>query len=1174
MRDVFTKSVCCLGCSLFLTQSLFSQQNLRNVPYSTTDDSLASLREDFSQPSPKQRPETWFHLIGGNVDQGFLTSDLEAVEGAGFQGIHLFHGRGRAWPGVKPQIQTLSPTWDSLISHVADETERLGLRFTMQNCPGWAMSGGPWITPDKAMRHLVASRTETAGGQPVSLALPVPQPSEEEWRDYQDVAVLAFPTPEGDTAQFLSPRSIRSSNPDLPWDGLLAGEKDVQVELPASGEETWVEFEFDQGTSLRSVELPPVEVLMARRNFIPETSITVQASADSADSADSEWQDLITHEVPYANWQDRQLGQPFVLAVPESKAKRYRLVFRNNHAMAFPFLRLSSLARVHDWRAQAGLALRKIFREGQPEPAPKTVVDPANILDLSEHFQSDGQLTWTPPPGRWTILRLGHVNTGTKNKPAPPEATGFECNKFAPEAAELHFKSYIGRVSAEGGPADGGRLQGMLIDSWECYTQSWTPRMEQEFEQRRGYALRPWLPALSGYVMGDRFTTERFLRDWRLTISDLLVENYFGRLGELARERGMQLYFETAIGDVSPGDILRYQSKADIPMCEFWQPNDPHWGGYEAKPVHPTVSAAHIYGKNRIAAEAFTNVDHDWSDHPFTLKHMADRNFALGINHLVFHTYTHNPLDKVPGTSFGNRIGSPFIRGQTWWKHMPLFTDYLSRCQTLLQQGNPVADVLWYLGDDLNHRPRQDEPFPEGYDFDYLNQDVLLNRLEVVDGKLRSPEGLTWEVLWLPEQHCQRLTPETLARLLELIEAGATVVGGPPRQNPSLVNGAEADQRFESLVKTLWQGKESGDRAIQKGRLLWGLDLGSALESLAIEPDVRGLRPLSWNHRRAGEKDIYFITADRATALDATVDFRATGSAEFWDPLHNTVTPVTVFATEEGRTRIPIQLPAAGSVFVIFREGEAAPGITRIAHEGQTLVDANDLARKDEGAPYPHIGLQKSELNQPWVNPAQPKFEVTDQGSSVLAYAPGSYEITMSDGTSHSFESTASTQSLEGPWQLTFPKKWVVENQLEIASPKSWTLFDDPEVRAFSGSANYETTFQFEKLKDDQRAILDLGRVANIARIRLNGKDLATLWAPPFQIDLSAHLQEGENQLEIEVTNTWHNRLVHDASLPAKERRTWTYSGPKPDSEPKPAGLLGPVSIHLAENKSLTKETE
>ncbi len=730
----------------------------------------------FAAPPAAYHPETWFHLIGGNVSKPGLTADLEAIAGAGIAGIQLFHGSGSAWPGVAPQIQTLSPAWDGMIAHVADETKRLGLRFTMQNCPGWAMSGGPWITPDKAMRHLIWSRTEVRGGAEVAVALARPQPSAEVWRDYRDVAVMAFPTPADDDGRPLAPVSVRSNRPKLPWAEVVAGQPNAKLRIEPGAEPAWLEVTFAESTLLRSLELPPTEVLLVRRIFDPAAAIRVQASTVGG------WVDVARREIPRGNWQDRTWDErPLVLALPDHPARTFRLTFENQTPLELPYLRLSSAARIHDWQGQAGYVLRSLDRSPPPIQDRAAWVAGKDVLDLSRFVGAEGKLTWTAPAGAWTVLRFGHVNTGAKNKPAPPEATGFECDKFSPAGAEQHFAGYIGRVSAPGGPADGGRLQGMLIDSWECYTQSWTPAMETEFAARRGYALRAWLPALAGWVVGDHLTSERFLRDWRATISDLLVDNYFGRLAALARARGMKLSFEAAAGDVSPGDILQYYSKADIPMCEFWQPNDPHGGGLETKPIAPATSAGHVYGKPVIAAEAFTSAPLRWDEHPFMLKHMADLNYTRGVNHLVFHTYTHNPrLDVVPGTSFGSRIGTPFLRGQTWWRHMPLFTTYLARCEYLLQQGQPVADVLWYLGDDLDHKPRSDEPFPAGYHFDYVNADVLQHRLNVVGGELRIPEGAAWKVLWLPPAHCQRLTVATLGRLRLLLQQGATVIGDPP----------------------------------------------------------------------------------------------------------------------------------------------------------------------------------------------------------------------------------------------------------------------------------------------------------------------------------------------------------------------------------------------------------
>ena len=408
--------------------------------------------------------------------------------------------------------------------------------------------------------------------------------------------------------------------------------------------------------------------------------------------------------------------------------------------------------------------------------------------------------------------------------------------------------------------------------------------------------------------------------------------------------------------------------------------------------THPTTSAAHVYGKPLIAAEAFTNVGIRWDEHPFTLKHQADRHFALGINHLIFHTYTHNPdPNVVPGTSFGSRIGTPFLRGQTWWKHMPLFTEYLARCALMLQQGQPVSDVLWYLGDDLDHKPRQDSPFPSGYQFDYLNFDALVHRIRVVDGRLQTEDNTTWKVLWLPTAQCRRLTPATIGHIKELLHDGATVVGEAPAMNPSLSGGS-----IDGLVHELWgeTPAESGDRRVGKGRLLWGHDLGTTLDGLGIQPDVSGTPSSRWCHRTTGQSEIYFITADRATPLQANLSFRAEGTPEFWDPMTGTVTPVSVYHQARGRTRIPVDLPAAGSMFVVFREvshheSRAGLSVVRVERDGRILADASDRERIDHSTAYPSFGLTPDDVLQPWVEPTPLRYAIV--GNDLLAWANGTY---------------------------------------------------------------------------------------------------------------------------------------------------------------------------------------
>jgi hypothetical protein len=706
----------------------------------------------------------------------------------------------------------------------------------------------------------------------------------------------------------------------------------------------------------------------------------------------------------------------------------------------------------------------------------------------------------------------------------------------------------------------------MLIDSWECYTQTWTRDMEKEFTKRRGYLLRHWLPALAGWVVDDHLTSERFLRDWRATISDLLVENYFGRLAELGHQQDLKLSFETAIGDVSPGDILQYFSKADIPMCEFWQPNDPHWGGFEAKPIHPTVSAAHIYGKPLIAAEAFTNVGIRWNEHPFMLKQKADQHFALGINHLVFHTYTHNPRqDLVPGTSFGSRIGTPFLRGQTWWKFMPQFTDYLSRCQFLLQQGQSVRDILWYLGDDLDHKPRQDNPFPSGYQFDYLNFDALTNRIRVENGQLYTPEGTSWQILWLPETTCKRLMPSTLKTIMELLKGGATVIGPPPQQNPTLVGRPEADAEFNLLVKELWGNNSAkrGNRKIGKGRLIWGDDLESTLLDLGITPDVTGTRSASWCHRRTDKTDIYFISADRQSALNANLSFRALGQPEFWNPMTGATNPLSVLYQEGNHTLIPVELPAAGSTFILFRDHDSVADYVKIDYDGNTLIDATDRTKVDQGDPYPNFGLGVDDILQPWIDPAPLNATFNHADQHLIAWRDGLYTITRKDqsNVSVTIRGTSSTP-LTTDWTLAFPPGWDAPSVLELPNLKPWSALHDLGSRSFSGTAVYNKTFRLDSVKTSGRYILDLGQVAHIAEISVNGKMAATLWGPPFRVDITPYVEVGSNQLTVKVTNTWYNRLIYDAGLPEKERKTWTIHSPGTDAIMEASGLIGPVVLH------------
>lgn len=916
-----------LLCALFILVSLANAQVTIKpmVPSKEELDHPFGKADEgsFLAPPKIYHPETWFHFIGGNVSKEGITRDLEAIAKAGFSGIHLFHGQfGGAWPGVDPQITCLSPSWDDAVRHAALECKRLGLSFFMNNTPGWATAGGPWIKPENAMRNLIWSRTDVKGGKRLIQDFALPEPNKEEWRDYRDITVLAFPTPAGDSGKPLEPQSIKSDT-DVNWKPYFEGRvKDAVHLLPSSaGKPHWIEVSFPENVLLRSVEFSSIQEFNHAWNYEPGVKVDIQAVL-----ANGQTKDILNVDMPQANWQD---DQTITLACSEMPGiKKYRISIQNKHNMSLFSLRLFSAARKNSWESEAAWTLRSILRTGQnPKQSAAAFIDPAKVLDLSAKMDKSGKLNWLAPRGNWTILRFGHVNAGKENGPAPKEATGWEANKLSKSGADAHFAAYIGRLSGKNGPVGDGLLNGMLMDSWECHPQSWTPDMENEFKRVSHYSPHLWLPALLGYVVKDHASTGRFLTDWRRTVSDLYTNNFYGEMAALAHKNGLNFTYETACGDDLPGDILEYFKFADVPMTEFWQPMTPNFvGSLNFKPIKPTVSAARMYGKPRIAAESFTSFNLTFDEHFEMLREVANVNAQQGVSHFVFHTYTHNPQTPFlpPGTSFGSGIGTPFLRGQTWWKYMPDFINYLARCNYMLERGKPVSDVLWYLGDEINHKPDQNAAFPEGFKYDYCNPDVLVNRLQVKNGLLVTPEGISYQVLWLPD--AQNMLPETLEKIYALVRNGATIIGNAPEGIATLSGGIAAKQHFDALVSSIWGSRTTGVHKVGRGRVISGITLAGALSDLKLKPDVIDGGAL-WTHRQVKGADWYFISAPKDKGFNGELSFRTNGSVELWDPVTGAVKPIFSRKVDD-RTIVKLDLLKSNSCFLVFKNGEPAVNVT------------------------------------------------------------------------------------------------------------------------------------------------------------------------------------------------------------------------------------------------------
>lgn len=1028
-------------------QFLPSQEVLRR-PFGDADVAM------FAAPERIFYPEIWIDCLCGNMSEEGILADLEAIKAAGFSGVQMFFGnRGGAWPGVE-QMRVLSPRWDSFVRYSAEQAHRLGLRFTLQNCPGWAMAGGPWITPDKAMRHLTSSRVTVEGGE-VDVTLPMPSSTAEEWRDYRDLFVLAFHTPEGDSADGgeLIPRSI--SPVAL---GTLPKTDAVHPHV--------FEIEMPDAATVRSVEFSSVQ--LANHEFSFEPGISGRMEAVYPDGSvrlmwEAEW--------PQSNWEE---VIPLSIACTEVPATtKYRLSIANVHGeMNLRSLRFFSAARKTGWESEAGWCLRSIMRDDSVQ-SPESFV--GEVVDLTGKMSPEGRLCTTLGPGQWTILRFGDVNTGKKNAPAVPEATGFECDKLSYVGADTHFAGYIGKFVD--GPLH-GLLDGMLMDSWECDTQTWTDRMEDEFKRVAGYDLRPWLPALMGYVVGDKDRTVRFLRDWRATLNDLVVNKFYGRMAEHAHSRGLSVTYETACGDVFPGDIMEYFKWADIPMCEFWM-HEPYTGiaTLNYKPVKPTASAGRLYGKPRVAVEAYTSSQQTWDEQLSLLRDTGNKHLVEGATYFIYQAYTHNPRPDVlvPGSSFGDAIGTPFLRAQTWWRHMRDFNDCQARMSFLLERGRSVSDVLWYLGDEIDHKPDQEPPFPAGHKYDYCNPDVLLHRLSVKDGRLVTPEGLAYEVLWLPQT--ERMLPETLEKIREFARAGVTVVGERPRALATLKDEAHSRERFDRAVADLWDGGLVIDRSLQE-----------VLDSRGIAPDLLG-GDVMWLHRQVEGADWYFVCAPKGGTFEGSVSLRTTGAVELWDPLTGEIS-VPEVSVKDGRTEVALSLQRSQSTFVVVR------------HDC-------DQARPEKLSPAGEIAV-------------------------------------------------------EGPWTVSIPSGWGLDSPVAIPSLAFIQDIDIPaEAKAFSGTMSYTTTFKLPAAARRSRCVLRLGRVEQIAKVFVNGTPMRPLWTAPYEIDVTDAVRKGVNNLEIQVTNTWYNRLAYDSALPGEARKTWTTNWPAAGSPLRASGLQGPVTIEI-----------
>ncbi|MDR3246845.1 MAG: glycosyl hydrolase [Prevotellaceae bacterium] len=752
-----------------------------------------------------------------------------------------------------------------------------------------------------------------------------------------------------------------------------------------------------------------------------------------------------------------------------------------------------------------------------------TAINRQDIKDLTALLRPDGTLEWDAPTGKWTVMRFGRRNNGAATRPAPLPGVGFEADKFDTVAMQAHLDNFTEKLFKHVGfthanPNSGG-LQMLHMDSWEMGAQNWTKNFREEFTRRRGYDPQPFYPVYAGLLVQNREVSERFMWDLRQTAQELVVEFHAGFVRRYANKYGLTLSIQPY--DLNPTSDLELAVAADIPAAEFWSQGEWFRGAFNTSwSAAEASSAAHLIGQPVVPAESFTSAFDAWRQHPATVKNQGDWAFASGINRLMYHTFQHQPLtdNMRPGMTMGI-YGVHWDRNQTWWYLSDAYHRYVARCQYLLQQGRTVADVLYLVPESAPHVFRAPDsaydgsvelPDRKGYSFD-ASPPSLLYQASVQDGCIVFPSGARYKLLALP--YWETMTPALLKKITGLVFDGATVIGLPPVKSPSLSNYPACDNEVLALSKELWgvetaeSTKEIVTKPYGKGKIIFG-------ELLKTEAD--NLYPP------------YHITAG---ILDKTMspDFETTGQIRY---THRTTDDCEIYFVAN-------RDDAVQQAEVTFRVSGLQP----------ELWNPNT----GERCPLPEFAEKNGRIAIPLLfEPYQSYFIVFRDGKPAATKEK------------KNFPHYKSLMALEKPWEVSFDPKWGGPAKTVFEQLSDWSLNDDPGIRYYSGTAFYKQSFELPDAKKKQ-LYLDLGKVKNIARVVLNGKDIGTVWTSPWRVDISSAVKTGQNELSIEVVNLWANRLIGDKQLPddgsVKPFTHTTYDHYRKESSLFESGLIGPVVI-------------
>ncbi|WP_346238570.1 glycosyl hydrolase [Niabella insulamsoli] len=1095
-----------------------------------------SLTQIFDTPPASAKPWVLWYWMHAAVSKEGITADLEGMKKVGIAGAYLvciFDTTSKI-PYPDPARQ-LSPQWWSLVNHAMKECKRLDLKLAFHVSDGFALAGGPWINPEQSMQKLVWTKTYVKAGNADDIKLEQPETNE---GFYKDVAAFAYPA---NSANAFSETVL------VPTVSTSTGEKAQYLAFRGGGSSTfrsdvscWIQYKYGRPFTLRSLTIKTnSKVYQAQRLIV--------LASDNGFQFDT----IMRLQPPRHGWQDTD--EDYTFSIPATTARYFRFVYDKtgteagsedldgakwNPALKVKGIYLSDEPVINQIEAKNGSIWRVAQNTNSTMLDDSSAVPFHQIIDLTSKLDRSGKLNWKPDSGNWVVVRIGHTSTGHTNATGGA-AKGLECDKFDPKAIQLQFDNWFGKAFEKTDPGLAKEvLKIFYIDSWEAGSQNWSKTFEKEFKKRRGYDLRPYLLVMTGVPVDNAVTSEQILHDVRETIAELINDVFYKTLRKLADKKQLKFTAENVAPTMVSDGLLHFKT-VDYPTGEFWLNSPTH---DKPNDMLDAISAAHIYGKNIIQAESYTSLKIDWSEHPGSLKAVGDRNYAMGINRTIFHVNTHNPwIDRKPGMTLGS-IGLFYQRDQTWYLQSKAWIDYITRVSALLQQGRPVADMAVFIGEEVPRRSvlpdRLVNVLPGIFGAERVASEK--ERLENKGQPQRSiPEGVKHSANmadledWTDALHGYKydcFNPDVLmtAKVSDgavVFASGASykilVFPGKTLMNP---NGGLMSL---AVAQKILQLRKEGATII--------MDTSAIHHAIGFHQNEAQLRKI-WREILTESKGRLMATPYREA------DFSSIGVSRDLD------------ATEQ-KTAIAWahrRLPNADIYFISNGENRERDLDLSFRITGASPQIFDPLTGKISAVPHWESRNGRTHL----------KLHLYANGSAFIVFTN---EKIMDAARQHPASSNISQMvKLDSGWQVQFDTAYGgPAAKVNFPSLTSWSAHANEAIKYYSGTAIYTNEFSVNTITKNRPVFLRLDSVFNIATVKINGIDCGTIWTPPYELDITKAIKQGHNSIEIQVTNTWANRLIGDMRLPENKRITWT-TAPLNILEHKPllkAGLEGSVHI-------------